>query len=447
MLQARIVVASTLLMIAALFGCAPAPVGSDEQSWVRHDDVVATFNGDGSIDLGKTTRILLAGDSHQLGPLPLFAATTRARRYVELHPDDQIVLFITKDTSAANIAKTGAALVEDGQIGDTEVADLGALDASMLVQALDAFERIASIDFFGHSSPFGALLETYGDDNVLNATAPDALADLEDNFARDVAPYITFNGCNGGAHTAPELSAMLRLPVSGALTGTMFQTVMSDGRWYYDDPAFYPAGLTRKSKNALSYDAATPAPSCAKGGCTRLKPQDSPYRGVWADPATGFQYGLNHYKFFCAYDDPDQTCVRGMAQALYAWPSVRPIDADSSQEEVEEVLVDWFCSGNADATWFDKCATGLRQAAAAHTGFATMKSAKDYTHECDLYGCDQKLRCATVDGVPQKKTCVWVAAGCNDGQAASSTACKVKNTSKMTTVDEWHRFLEGHASQ
>ena len=35
---------------------------------------------------------------------------------------------------------------------------------------------------------------------------------LKDNFARDTNPYVTFNGCNGAAHVAPELLAALAAP-------------------------------------------------------------------------------------------------------------------------------------------------------------------------------------------------------------------------------------------
>lgn len=405
--------------------------------------MVASFGG-GDIDPTRTTRVLLVGDSDKLGPLPLYAAITRAHRYAELRADDQIVLFITKDVSEDKLAETGAELISDGAVGDVAVSDLQALDATTLVDALDHFERIASIDFFGHSSPFGALLEKTGYDHTLAATSPADLGKLADNFARERDPYVTLNGCNGGAETAPALSALLGLPVSGALTGTMFQTVMTDGRWYYDDPAFYPPTKKHASKNKISFSA-KPSPSCATGRCTRMKPQDSPYRGVWADPATGFQYGLDHYKFFCDYDDDKNSCLRGMAQALYAWPSVHPIDESSPEEIVKDVLVDYFCATNVDPTWFGKCSAGLRAAADAHMGFSTMKSSNDYAHECDLHGCEQELRCALVDGAPQYKSCAWVAKGCPDDEPASSPLCKVKNTSKMTTVNEWHRFLQGHA--
>lgn len=410
----------------------------------RHDEMVALFGPGTAVDPTRITHIILVGDSHKLGELPLHAGLTRARKHLSVHPNDQVVLFITKDVTVDDLAGTGAKLVTEQDLGGVELGDIQQLEATELVEVLDKFSRIASIDFYGHSSPFGALLETSTPDHTLNADTPYDLERLHDNFARERFPYITLNGCNGGAETAPELSALLELPVSGALTGTMFQTIFDDGRWYFDDPAFFPAGRKRVTKNTVSFAADWAQPACWKGSCTRMKPQDSPYRGVWADKTAGFQYGLSHYKFFCRYDDPSNTCEKGMMRSLYAWPSIHALTPKSSDAAVGDVLVDWFCSAAADATRYETCASGLRAAVAANTGYATMKSAKDYTLECDMNGCDQELRCDESAGYPKQGTCAWVDAACPDGAQVSSASCKKKNTEKMTSVREWQAFMVGH---
>jgi hypothetical protein len=173
-----------------------------------------------------------------------------------------------------------------------------------------------------------------------------------------------------------------------------------------------------------------------------MKPQDSPYRGVWASPDTGFQYGLGYYKFFCDYADPQATCARGMAQSLYAFPSIKAIDRAASDADVKDVLADFFCSGSSDPAWFDTCKTGLFAAAASGAAFSPMRVQGDYSHECDFKTCQQKLRCKVVDGTPQKKSCVWVSAACRDDQSAES--CRPKNAVKQTTNKELSRYLEGH---
>jgi hypothetical protein len=173
-----------------------------------------------------------------------------------------------------------------------------------------------------------------------------------------------------------------------------------------------------------------------------MKPQDSPYRGVWASPDTGFQYGLGYYKFFCDYADPHSTCAKGMAASLYAFASIKPIDAHATDGDVKDVLADFFCSGSKDPAWFDGCKTALFAAAASGAAFSPMRVQGDYSHECDFKSCQQKLRCKVVDGTPQKKSCVWVSAACRDADAAES--CRPKNTVKQTTNKELARYLEGH---
>lgn len=438
---------AVLLSIVTLTLGAGACTGSadaeDDSSEASQDELVATFHQTSNIDLAKTSRILLVGDSDELGELPLFAATTRARRYSQLYPNEQIVLFVTKDVASPDVVRSGSTVVKQEPFGpNVALSDLSRLTTEKLVGALDRFSRIASIDFFGHSSPFGALLEASGSDRVLAPGMPGNIAVLKDNFARDANPYITLNGCNGGASVAAQLSKILELPVSGALTGTNFQVLMSDGRWYYNDEGFFPPNLTAVKRNDRTFGALPTLPTCVNGACVRMKPQDSPYRGVWADKQTGFQYGLNYYKFFCDFPDA-AACSKGMAQSLFAWPSIKPIDKTSSDADIKDVLADFFCSGNKDATWFDTCKTNLFAAAASGAGFSPMKSSNDFSHECSFTGCEQKFRCKMVSGTPQKGTCVWVDPSCRDDQSAAS--CRLKNTKKQTTTTELKRYLEGVA--
>jgi hypothetical protein len=73
-----------------------------------------------------------------------------------------------------------------------------------------------------------------------------------------------------------------------------------------------------------------------------------------------------------------------------------------------------------------------------------MRTRNDYSLECNFQKCEQEFRCTMVNGVPQKKTCTWVAAGCPAGAAPNSSACFVKNTTKQTTTREYNAYLEGH---
>jgi hypothetical protein len=440
MLKIRSLIALALLSFP-IAACATDV--AEEDTDASEDEVVATFDSRGQIDLNKTSRILLVGDSSHLGELPLWSATTKARRMAQLYPNDQIVLFITEDVRDSSLPSKGATVVRQEPFGSSvALSDLRRLTAPKLVAALQRFNRIAAIEFFGHSSPFGALLEDEGSNRVLNAGIPSNMAALKAKFARDANPYVALNGCNGGTTLAPELSKLWEVPVSGALTGSNFQALMSDGKWYPNDVGFYPPELTAKTTNDKSFGAQN-AVACSKGACMRMKPQDSPYRGIWADPTTGFQYGLGYYKFFCNYNDTQNTCAKGMATSLYAFPSTRPIDKNSSDADFKEVVADFLCNTAKDGTWFDQCKTQLFAAAANNAAFSSMKSANDYSLECDFAKCEQKFRCTMVDGAPQKKSCAWVSSTCRADQSLAS--CRPKNTTKQTTVRELKKYLEGHA--
>lgn len=435
--------ALTSLLLGSLGSVTQGCVAETETD-ESEDDLVATFDRVGNIDLSRPTRILLIGDSDKLGELPLHAATSRARRYAELYPNEQIVLFVTKDVKDASVKKTGATVVKNEAFGEgVALSDLSRLSSEKLILALDRFKKISSIDFFGHSSPFGALLESEGDDRVLSASIPGTAKILADNFARENNPYVTLNGCNGGVEVAAALSKLWSLPVSGALTASNFHELKSDGHFYVNDAGFFPPNLSRASTNTVSYSSSKPA--CSSGSCIRMKPQDAPYWGVWSNQDLGMQYGLGFYKFFCNYADTSKSCVKGMAASLYAFVGEKSITRTSSDAEVKAVLADFFCSRAKDATWFDTCKAGLESAVANGTPFSPMKSRNDYSLECNFEKCEQQFRCTRINGVPQKKTCVWVAASCPEGAAPNSAKCLVKNTKKQTAGNEYNAYLEGHA--
>lgn len=421
-------------------GCSAEAGDPTEETGDSEDNLVATFDKRGSIDLTKPSHILLVGDSDKLGNLPMFAAAGRARRYAQLYPNDQIVLFITQDAKAVDVANTGSTAVTEEPFGTVALSDLTRLSGPKLVAAMDRFRKIASIDFFGHSSPFGALLEaTAGDGRVLD---PSSVGVLADNFDRSRDPYVTLNGCNGGVEAASKMSKLLRVPVSGALTGTNFQELMSDGKFYIGDDGFFPAGLTRAVKNDKSFGDRS-APGCWRGACVRMKPQDAPYRGVWADPESGFQYTLAYYKFFCDFDDPSKTCEKGMARSLHAFMSDRTLDAASSDDDMKAVLADWFCTRSTDPAWFDRCKADLEAAVAEDKPFTSQRTAREFALECDKAGCglQHEFRCTRVNGVPQKKTCAWVKKGC--AADAKPGACRTANAAPRTTVNEYRAYLAG----
>lgn len=426
-------------LASAVFACGgeSAPTAGENAAAGTEDELVATFDQEGNIDLARRTRVLLVGDSDKLAASPLHAATTKARRYAELYPNDQIVLFTTQDVSEAELTRAGAELVENEPFGTVRVTDLTRLSTANLVAALDRFAKIASLDFYGHSSPFGLLLESKpGEGRVVD---PAAVGVLKNNFERAANPYVTLNGCNAGVSTAADLSRAWGVPVSGAMTASNFQELRTDGRFYRNDPASYPAGLKAASRNEVSYGDA--APSCSNGACTRMRPDNYPYYGVWA-PEAGMQYGLNYYKFFCDFADRD-VCTKGMAASLHGQVSDHPVDASSSDAEVREALADYFCTREQDPAWFEQCKAGLFDSVDNGTAFSPMKIQNDYSLECDFKRCEQEFRCKMQGGVPEKHTCTWLSANC-PSNISSPKECRAKNTKKRTTANEFAAYLEGH---
>jgi hypothetical protein len=108
---------------------------------------------------------------------------------------------------------------------------------------------------------------------------------------------------------------------------------------------------------------------------------------------------------------------------------------------VNDVLADFFCSSSADPSTFDGCRNALFSAAASGAAFSPMKSANDYSLECDFTRCEQRFRRDEVNGAPQYRSCVWVDADCSD--ATSAPDCRTKNTKKQTTSRELRSYLDG----
>ena len=143
------VTALLLALPLSAAACAADDGATEDGAAASEDKIVATIDGK-DIDLKKTTRILLIGDSHELDDLPLRSAATKARRYTQLYPNDQVVLFITKEMGDSDLARSGAKIVTKESFGDVKLSDLSTLESDKLIAALHKFRRIGSIDFFGH---------------------------------------------------------------------------------------------------------------------------------------------------------------------------------------------------------------------------------------------------------------------------------------------------------
>ncbi len=396
-----------LASVAFAFGCSSTAGSETEEA---SEDELRAVLGTASLDPSKPARILLVGDSAKLGDAPLQSALARGRRYREEYPNDQVVVYMPDADTSAKAARYGLTPVS---------ADYTKMRGTAIVESMRHFSAIVSIDFYGHSSPFGISLDHSKGDTNIKASTPN-VAELASRFARDRNPYATFNGCNAGIVAASELSALWRVPISGAYTGSNFERLHRDGHWYADLEGQTPS-KEFVTTNAASYR--TPVP-CGDGACYRLRPTNYPYSGYWGK----FGRGLGHYKFFCNFED-EAACAKGMAHSLIAFPSVKPISFSSSREDFQSVLLDYLCPATASASTFETCAREIQAAAESGKGYTPYANPTKVV-ECSMKSCDAEILCR------------------KDASGASMPGtCTVKAppaaTESRTTPEEYKWFLRG----
>jgi hypothetical protein len=402
--------ALAILGLFAFSGCLVQSVDDFEDTAITEDGIIATLGAAG-IDTTKTTHLIVVGYSHGQGTQFAQAAMARARRYRELYPSHQVVFFGAVEagmglSDSQVLVGLGAKVISDDP--NEKFYD------EVLIKRMRAFSALASFDFYGHSSPWGIGVEATGPRLGTDSKVDLSLA--RGSFTSDA--YATLNGCNAGRALAPVLSEAWRIPVLGALTGTNFQALHSDGRWYVNDPGRAPS-TQWAGTNTKSY--VTPVP-CSLGGCLRLKPENAPYRGYWGS----FEGGLGHFQSFCNYDHVWGDCERRMALSMMASVSVEALTPLSSREAFENVVFDWLCPNDATSLRFQECKTGLRQAVASASGYSSFRGKP---LECSDAGCADNMSCShNASGAPLPGTC-------SDHVSTASAP--------MAQVREYQRYMAG----
>lgn len=348
---------------------------------------VALYGGDLILDTGKITHIITIGSAQKEDSDQFFqSGLSRARRYKDLYPDHQVVFI-----SSPDVLNTPDEVVFARYNMAVQKTVLKGLTADDLLDEMLNFPQIASWDFFGHSSPWGLKIGA-----TKSYLAPEEyeekLTALRSHFLPN--SYVTLNACNTGFTISPDLSRLLRLPVSGSLTSSVFERIESDGYWYKEED------WSRHSTdlNKFSYLKTV---LCSDGLCFRMKPSRWSYNSVWGHFKEG---GLPFYKFFCLFENSDLKCERGMASSLLSFASVLPIAIDSDMDSFKAVAYDWICSTKNDRGYFKTCVKGIEDAMErmdlvfqVHPGNELM---------CDFKSCHAKILC-TLDerGIPKLNTC------------------------------------------
>lgn len=329
------------------------------------------------LDIQKVTHIIVVGSAVKEDSDQFFqSGISRAYRYKELNPNDQVVIMSSPDV----LNTTDDEVFEKYNIIVIQKV-LEKFTADNMLNEMMAFPKIASFDFFGHSSPWAMKI---GDSHA--AFAPNEhypqLRKLRNQFMTN--SYATLNACNTGFTIAADLSEILKIPVSGALTSSVFERIESDSYWYKEDDW---AKENYVNSNKYSYNQTF---NCKLGVCNRMKPSRTEYNSVWGHFSEG---GLSFNKFFCKFKNSNNRCEKGMANSLLSFPSVMPITRESTIEEFESVAYDWICSTAKDRKYFDLCVSGIQEA-------IFRKDLVFQTHPknelmCDFYSCNANVICLT----------------------------------------------------
>ncbi|MBC7538441.1 MAG: hypothetical protein H7281_06450 [Bacteriovorax sp.] len=331
---------------------------------------------DSIFNASKITHVIIVGSAAKEDSDQFFqAGVARAFRYKEVNPLDQVVIMSspevrrTEDAEVFNefnifVFKT----VKDTFTGDK------------LMKELNELEKIASIDFFGHSSPWG--LKLGKTDAAFDPTEfTQSLTKLKSKMLPN--SYMTISSCNSGFYIAPEISRVLEIPVSGSLTSSVFERIESDGAWYKEDD-WTKDNYVEVNNNSYNEDV-----SCALGLCWRMKASRFNYSSYWGQFKEG---GLSFYKFFCNFENnSDGRCEKGMAKSLLTFPSVRPLTNKSTTEDFKAVAFDWICSTANDKTYFKNCVAGVASAIAR--GDLVFQTHPGNELICDFKSCKATVVC------------------------------------------------------
>lgn len=340
------------------------------------------------LDTTRITHLIVVGSAVYEDSDQFFqSGLSRAQRYKELFPDHQVVIISSPDvlnTPDEEVFKRYNVLVVKKV--------LEKINAKILLREMGDYSQIASLDFFGHSSPWAMKI---GATNASFSPGEhyEALKNLRPNFIPN--SYVTLNACNTGFIIAPELSKLLQVPVAGALTSSLFERIGADGFWYKEED-WNKANYTESNK--FSFDRSV---LCSTGLCNRMKPSRWNYNSVWGRFKEG---GIGFNKFFCNFKSVDERCEKAMANSLLAFPSVLAINQNSTQEQIKKVVFDWLCTTSNDDQFFKKCVDGIQAAIARYD--LVFKSHPVNELMCDFKSCNAKVICdKDPDGTPLYGTC------------------------------------------
>jgi hypothetical protein len=322
------------------------------------------------LDTQKRTHVLVTGRGNDLGTRPQQAAASKVRQILQAFPNDQILMLIPADRGASS-AGTLRALGFENMTFVNEV-----LDAAKLMSELEKYTQIASFHIFGHSAiPEGLFLDGVGDRDIRWYPTDKQPARLVGHFTEDA--IATLNGCNSGHTMAPMLSRVWKIPVSGALTGSHFETVYRDNQFYWAENDTKNQWLTTSAANLR----------------IRMRPDNGHYHGHYGS----YPQGLSFYKFFCS-GLPEERCLKGMATSLLMTVSTLELGEKPSYEQYAQVAREWLCpTGSWNSDVQKNCMQTLQKIDVSQV--QDKSAARFYTpfpgssFQCTFQGCYPEVSC------------------------------------------------------
>ena len=334
---------------------------------------ISTYKSNNKIDFNRPTRIIIAAKGGDLSTQFQEVASTKALKYSELYPGQQIVLISANEKEVEEksfLLNLGFSIQSENR---------STFNGSTFIDETIKFSQIASIDIFSHSSAqYGIHLDGFAHRLTLNTKG---IEKLKGHFIKDA--YAFLHGCNGGFNLAPFLSTSWEIPVAGAMTSSNFQKLHSDGQYYLTEEGFYPNSDWAKN-NSKSFNQPV---SCAGGNCIRLKPDNNPYTGLWGEYGDG---GLSFYKFFCMKNSTEE-CTRIMAKSLLSFIGIVNLKVNSSLSEYKNALYDFLCPISAKHELRSECISNLDNALL--TGDETYNPFSHTQIECDFKSCLVEIQC------------------------------------------------------
>lgn len=340
-------------------------------------NIYAAFiaSNNSKLDPKLPTHVLIAGNPDKLGELFIYSLLTKAKIYLEKSPTEQIVI-IGRNDDKKYVKDAGFQVLDNS---------LGLLKPSIIKSAIKNLKNISSIDIYAHSN---ALSGVSMDTNTWVYILLNEKDDLWNEVAKKINPssFIFIHGCNAGIKLAPLLASKLKIAVLAALTSTDFQYIYQDSFWSFD----YNSDKNYKSSNNnLNFSQ----PKSCGMYCTRMKPDNSSYKGYWGDWTAG---GYPTFKLFCGSNE-NENCELGALEAIYSFPSaMRYSEIKLSLDNFKDQLTEFMCPFAFNNEKQEVCRKNLENSLTTDIA-STYSPFKGKTLVCDRVKCKAHFKCSSLN--------------------------------------------------